>query len=296
MLGHKWEPAEGTIVEVQSKQPHRLSEMMHAEHHYVIEVRMPTGAMIRGAVIEKSLAAHVVGQVVKVEVHSKNNEIRLDPNARVDSVSGMLGMAVQMRNQAAGVAGGGAGGLLGALGAGPVTPGVHMIDASSGQEIQVGGAQGAELQQLAQAMMSGDPAARQAAIERVRQIKADRTGQAAAQPTGSSTFDPIGPASTAGGFNDPVRETLSQPAAATPYSQPAAATPYSQPTPPSPYSQVTPPTSFGSPSAFGSFGDGGGAGAGGSQERIAKLQQLFDKGILTESEFQTQRQQVLNGG
>jgi len=48
---------------------------MHPELTYVIEVRMPTGANIRGAVIEKSLAAHVVGQVVKVEVHSKNNEI-----------------------------------------------------------------------------------------------------------------------------------------------------------------------------------------------------------------------------
>jgi Short C-terminal domain len=304
MLGHKWEPAEGTIVEAQTLPGHRhgIEAALHAEHRYVIEVRKPTGETIRGTVTEKSMRAHVVGQTVRVEVHGKNNEIRLDPNARTNAVSDMMNMAEQMRGAAGGMGATGAvgaAGLAGALGAmlgGTGAPSVHVIG-PGGQELPLGALQGAgEVGGLAQAMMSGDPAARQAAIDRLRQIKAQAHGESAGQ-TGQpapSTFDDIGPANTAGTFGDPVRETFSQPPAPSPYSQPAAPSSFSQSTTPSSFGQVTPPTSFGSPSAFDSFG--GGAAAGSSQERIAKLQQLLDKGILTESEFQTQRQQVLNGG
>ena len=307
MLGHKWEPAEGTIVEAQTLSGHRhgIEAALHAEHRYVIEVRKPTGETIRGTVTEKSMRAHVVGQTVRVEVHGKNNEIRLDPNARIDSVREMVNMAEQMRGAAGGMgatgaAGAvGAAGLAGALGAvlgGTGAPSVHVIG-PGGQELPLGAIQGsAEVGGLAQAMMSGDPAARQAAIDLLRQIKAQVHEQSAGQ-TGQpapSTFDDIGPASTAGTFGDPVHETFSQPPAPSPYNQPTAPSSFSQPSAPSSFGQVTPPTSFGSPSSFDSFG--GGAGAGSSQERVAKLQQLLDKGILTESEFQTQRQQVLNGG
>src|ERR1022692_1440403 len=202
MRGHEyWEPAQGAIVRVETKQPHRRSDAMHPEHHYVIDVRLSSGSIIRGTAKEKSATARSVGLRVQVEVHPKNNEIRLDPNSSPDVTGGMVNadglvnMADQIRAATAGIAAGGSGiaamdglsgaiGAIGALGALAGQPGVHIIDAS-GQEVQLGTAQGQELQQLAQAMMSGDPAARQAAVERIRQIKAERAGRAAPRPAPS---------------------------------------------------------------------------------------------------------------
>jgi len=315
MLGHKWESFEGTIVDVQTSpgHGHGMTAALHPEHTYVIEVRKPTGELIRGTVTEKSMFAHAVGQQVRVEVHSKNNEFRLDPSTRTVSIRGTVNMADQIRSAADGMAAGGmtaggmaAGGtvggaaglagLLGALGAaqgGQITSSVHVVNAS-GQEIHLDAGQGAEISGLAQAMLSGDPAARQAAIERLRQIKAQAAGQAAAQtgtgdvgfsgPAAPTTFDPIGPASTAGTFGDPVQNS---------FGQPAAPGSYSQATPPDPYCQMNSPASFGAPSAFDPFS--GGAGQGTVEDRMAKLQQLYDKGILTESEYQAKRQQIING-
>jgi hypothetical protein len=309
MRGHEyWEPAQGTIVRVETKQPHRRSDAMHPEHHYVIDVRLSSGSIIRGTAKEKSATARSVGLRVQVEVHPKNNEIRLDPNSSPDVTGGMVNadglvnMADQIRAATAGIAAGGSGiaamdglsgaiGAIGALGALAGQPGVHIIDAS-GQEVQLGTAQGQELQQLAQAMMSGDPAARQAAVERIRQIKAERAGRAAPPTAAASTFDPLGPASTAGTFGQPAQNTFGQPAQNT-FGQPAQNT-FGQPTTPSPYGQVTPPVSFGPPAAFDSLSPG--AGEGSAEQRLARLQQLLDKGILTESEYTTLRQQILNGG
>ena len=45
--------------------------------------------------------------------------------------------------------------------------------------------------------------------------------------------------------------------------------------------------------SFSSFDTG--AGEGSVEQRIARLAQLLDKGILTESEFEAQRQQVIDG-
>ena len=61
MLGHKWEPAQGTIVEAQSEPMAGLGigAAMQAEHRYVVEVRKPTGEVIRGNVTEKGPYATV---------------------------------------------------------------------------------------------------------------------------------------------------------------------------------------------------------------------------------------------
>src|ERR1022692_2850979 len=305
MRGHEyWEPAQGAIVRVETKQPHRRSDAMHPEHHYVIDVRLSSGSIIRGTAKEKSATARSVGLRVQVEVHPKNNEIRLDPNSSPDVTGGMVNadglvnMADQIRAATAGIAAGGSGiaamdglsgaiGAIGALGALAGQPGVHIIDAS-GQEVQLGTAQGQELQQLAQAMMSGDPAARQAAVERIRQIKAERAGRAAPPTAAASTFDPLGPASTAGTFGQPAQNTFGQPVQDAAFGQPAqntfgqpAQNTFGQPTTPSPYGQVTPPVSFGPPAAFDSLSPG--AGEGSAEQRLARLQQLLAKGILTES-------------
>jgi hypothetical protein len=316
MRGHEhrgndyWEPAQGMIARVETRQSRRKSDAT-PEHHYVVDVRLASGSMIRGTVIEQSQVARAVGHTVPVEVHPKNNEIRLDLNSNSSAMTTLAGETVNMPDQIRGMAtgievtGSGAAGLgglsslLGGLGAAGITPGVHMIDASSGQEIQLGAAQGQELQQLAQAMMSGDPAARQAAVERIRQIKAQQAGQAAPPADAASTFDPIGPASTAGTYGQPAQNAYGQPvqdaafgqSVQDTFGQPTAGSPYGQVTP-SPYGQAAAPTSFGAPSAFDSFNPG--AGEGTADQRLARLQQLLDKGILTESEYATLRQQILN--
>jgi hypothetical protein len=44
---------------------------------------------------------------------------------------------------------------------------------------------------------------------------------------------------------------------------------------------------------FSTFG--GGAGQGTAEHRLATLQQLLDKGMLTQSEYETKRQQIIDG-
>jgi hypothetical protein len=159
---------------------------------------------------------------------------------------------------------------------------------------------------LAQSIRSGDPAARQAAIDRLHQLRDQARQQAAEQrhlagsgpipaaegfsgSSGPSTFDEIGaprhiPAPSAGAFGEPAAA----------FGEPAGSFSFGQPATPSPYQQVSPPMPGSTPASFGSFNTGSGEGT--VEQRIAKLQQLHDKGILTESEFEAQRQQVINGG
>ena len=69
-----------------------IGAAMQAEYRYVVEVRKPTGEVIRGKVTEKGPYALAVGTVIGVEVHAKTGEIRFDPNAQTYSVAGMLTM------------------------------------------------------------------------------------------------------------------------------------------------------------------------------------------------------------
>jgi hypothetical protein len=243
MLGHKWESARGTIVEAHSRPAsgHSLGAAQYPECRYVIEVRKPTGAVIRGEVTERSVFLHAVGTTIGVEVHAKTGEIRLDPDAVADPVRGMPTMAD------------------------------HVIG-PGGQELPVHMEPG-EIGNLAQAVRSGDSAARQAAIDRLRELRdhaRDRAAQQQAAP-GTAIGEPVGFSS------------FSEPAGFSSFSEPAGFAPISQPAPVSPY----PP----SVSSFGAFDTSGGQGT--KDERIARLQQLLDKGILTESEFGAQRQQIL---
>ena len=371
MLGHKWERAQGVVVEAQTGPPsgHGVAGAMHPTHQYVIEVRMPSGDVIRNQVTERSFIAHQVGSTVPVEVNAKTNEIRIDPSARVDSVRGLVNMAHQMRDAAAGGALGGLAGVAGIAAAGgfgggnqgpmggmnqdpmggmnqdpmggmnqdpmnqgpmggmnqtPAGGASMQVTGPGGQQVPVA-MQPNEIRNLAQAMMSGDAASRQAAMERIRQIKQQVQQQAGLQPgmgqrgmgqpggapggpapvegfsgsSGPSTFDDIGtprtPASTGGPVPSQAGSGFGSFGGPTGSNQPGG---FGQPTSfgssggtgssggPDPY---RPPA----PSSFGSFDHG--AGQGTQQERLAKLQQLLDKGILTESEYQAQRQQVING-
>jgi hypothetical protein len=243
MLGHKWESAHGTIVEAHSgpASGHGPGAAQHPEHRYVIEVRKLTGAVIRGEVTEKNALAQAVGTTIGVEVHTKTGEIRLDPNARAESVSGLP------------------------------NPADHVIG-PGGQELPVHMEPG-EISNLARAKSSGDPAARQAAIDRLRELRdhaRDRAAQQQAAP-GTAVGEPAGFSS------------FQEPAGFSSFQEPAGFAPVSQPAPVSPYSPGT--------SAFVAFDTSGGQGT--KDERIARLQHLLDKGILTESEFGAQRQQIL---
>jgi len=277
MLGHKWEAAQGVIVEARTGPPagRGLSAALHPAHEYVIEVRKPTGDVVRGTVIEKSMVPRQVGETASVEVHSKTNEMRMDPNApRMTSIRDMM----TMTQQGPGAAGPGAalGGMPGLAGLASALGAAHTGGASihvrgpGGQEIPVN-MQSEEIRNLAQAMMSGDPAAKQAAIERIRQIKAEVQQQAAA---GMRTGEPAG-------FGD-----AGAPGESAGFGSGSG---FGQPLSPDPYRPVSPP----SQSTFGSFDTG--AGQGTKEERLTRLRQLLDKGILTESEYEAQRQQVLNG-
>jgi hypothetical protein len=247
MLGHKWESARGTIVEAHSRPAsgHSLGAAQYPECRYVIEVRKPTGAVIRGEVTERSVFLHAVGTTIGVEVHAKTGEIRLDPDAVADPVRGMPTMAD------------------------------HVIG-PGGQELPVHMEPG-EIGNLAQSVRSGDPAARQAAIDRLRELRDHARDRAAQQQAGG------GPTSPAAGFSEEPVGFSEEPVGFSSFSEPAGFAPVSQPSPVSPYSP--------SMSSFGAFDTSGGQGT--KDERIARLQQLLDKGILTESEFGAQRQQIL---
>ena len=317
MLGHKWESAQGTIIQAQTGPPsgQGTATAMHPVHEYLIEVRKPSGELIRGTVTEKSMFQYPVGSTIGVEVHSKTNEIRFDPSARVDSIRGMVHMAQQMRGAAA------AGTVMGVTGLGG--PGqVHIAGESmhvigpGGQQVPVTGTQGEEIRSLVQAMMAGDPAAKQAAAARIRELKDQLRQQAmdrqdhqpgsagatgAPRPTEGFSGSP-GPV----GFND-----LGSPRS--PGSQGSSGSTGGS----GGYGAFGEPAAFGQPAAFGPtggsgqpgpdpFGTGGaatssfgsfdtGAGQGSRDQRLGRLKQLLDKGILTESEYETQRQQVLNG-
>lgn len=226
MLGNKWDQAQGTIVDAQTgpRTGRGMGAAMQVEHRYVIEVRRPTGEVIRGTAIDTSPGGYAVGTVIGVQVHSTSGEIRLDPSRQVVSVSAMINTIDQMA---------GLGGPIGPYSHGPSAGNVLRILGPGGQELPVQMDRG-EISRLAQAIRSGDAATKQAAMNQLRDIRDRARAQAAGQP----------------GYPSPV-----------------------------------PPA--------GAFGSGG--GPGGAEERLAQIKQLLDKGILSESEYQAKRQQIIDG-
>jgi hypothetical protein len=273
--GHQWQPAEGTIVDVRSR---------HHEHHYTIDFRTDSGVLHRRTVKHKSPAAYAIGTRVRVEI-DQDNEIRFDPNAPGgDPVIATMTMSDQIREASAafdrpGVSGpsfgefggagfGGAGfggaGFGGAGFGGAGFGGAGFGGAGfggAGFAASVIGPDGqqlpfdpAEISQLTQAVMSGAQAARHAAIQRLHQIRAEALGRTSGQQFGPGAMD------SAGGFGS------------------------------SSFDQISPAMSDGSIADFAAHGTDGRATV---EERLAKLQQLLSQGILTESEYETQRQRVI---
>jgi hypothetical protein len=286
LRGHQWEPAEGTIVDVQSR---------HHEHHYTIDVRTDRGVLVRRTVKHRSPAAYAIGTKVRVEI-DQDNEIRFDQNSPGgDPVIATMTMSDQIREASAafdspgvggpnfggfgspggagfggaGFGGAGFGGAgFGGVGAGAAGGLAGLIGELAGLRGSFGGVSGettasvigpdgqqlpfdaSEMSQLTQALMSGDQAARHAAIQRLHQIRAEALGRMSGQQFGS---DAIGTGS---------------------------------------FDQISSPPSDGSASGFDAFGTDN---RGTVEERLAKLQQLLSQGILTQSEYEAQRQRIIDG-
>jgi len=120
MLGHHWEPAQATTVQVR----HNVSgHGAHREHHYLVRLDAPPGNRAAGHhwVTERSEFPRQIGETVAIEVNAKANEVRMD-SGRSQPPSGVVDMAQQIREgQAAFSAGpggfpGGPGGMPGAAG------------------------------------------------------------------------------------------------------------------------------------------------------------------------------------
>lgn len=230
MLGNKWESAQGTIVDSQTLPGSgRGLGAMQVEHRYVIEVRRPTGEVIRGTVTDKSPGGYGVGTVIGVEVHTKSGEMRLDPSQQVISVSAMMNAAGQMP---------GLGGPVGPYSHGAPGGNVLHVLGPGGQDLSIQFDPG-QIAGLAQAIRSGDPAARQAAMNQLRVLRDQARGQVAAQPGAGPAFPGGAPAAPGG----PV----------------------------------------------------GASGQGGAEHRLAMIKQLLDNGMISESEYQAKRQQIIDG-
>jgi hypothetical protein len=257
MLGNKWEQAQGTIVDAQTgpRTGRGVGAAMQVEHRYVVEVRQPTGEVIRGTVIDTSPGGYAAGTVIGVQVHTKSGEMRLDPNQQVVSVSAMINTMDQLA---------GLGGPIGPYSHGPSAGNVLRILGPGGQELPVQMDPG-EISRLAQAIRSGDPATKQAAMNQLRDMRDRARAQVAGQLGGG-----LAPGASVAAFG-----------AGAGFFQPGQPAQPGQPGYPSP------------PPPVGAFDRGGGAGS--AEERLAQIKQLLDKGILSESEYQAKRQQIIDG-
>ncbi len=190
MRGHQWNSAEGTIVDFESRRH---------EHTYTIDAWNGRGIHVRGTVRHKSPAAYPVGSTVRIEI-DEHNQMRFDPSAPGgDPLISTMSMTDQIAEAAAafdqpsasrgpdfGTARGGRGGRGSVImtsgeatihfdrgASDPGNTNAHVIG-PDGQHVPI---DPAEVAQLTQAMLSGDVAAKQAAIERLHQIGATSAGQ-----------------------------------------------------------------------------------------------------------------------
>jgi hypothetical protein len=81
MIGHKWEPAEGTIVNSHSEQMELPGvHGMHWVAVHEIDVRTQDGDQGRARVPSREYTSLHPGTVVRLEINAKTGEIRLHPH------------------------------------------------------------------------------------------------------------------------------------------------------------------------------------------------------------------------
>jgi hypothetical protein len=82
MFGHNWEPAEGTIVDSRITRYVPIGQGFNEMpvHEFIVDVRPADGQVFRTTIEEPTgkVVPPDVGDVVRVEVDSKNKKVRFD--------------------------------------------------------------------------------------------------------------------------------------------------------------------------------------------------------------------------
>jgi hypothetical protein len=314
VFGHKWEPANGTIVGSVAEQ--RAIDGQHGLHEvrvYTIDIRKSGGQHQRVTVpappnLQGELPA---GTAVRLQVHGKTGEVRFDPDniairVNVSSVRDAVHLARELRTEMSG-------GAFGAAVQQFAQMAQQQAAAHPGGTPEVHRMTAAQAQEMMQQLMAG-ATSREDAQEKIRQWRADLAAQAKAARSGGTGMS--------GGHAPAPPPVLYAPAAPEGFSSAGPAT-FQQVTPAAPPVPVTPAT-FGSPASFGPVtpastfpgpaspanpfdvggqfgpqpfpprspaGSFGGFGESKS-DRIAALQDQRDRGQLTQQQYETLRQQI----
>ena len=263
MLGHDWQPAEGTCVD----------ETWEGGQKWIMDVRPANGAPpFRTEVphpgMDGDFRGPSLGQTCKMLCDVKKQKAKFDTSDPSLSRRNHLRARAQQ--------------LQAELGAAPGTmpgqPGVTVFQVGPTSHHAINPADAAP---LLDAILSGDIQGRRAAIEALKQARRDRTGTAAAPFAGPGQPAPFGQTEQG------------------PFSAQSATGPFSAQTSPAPYSATPQPAVFGSqpqPAVFGAPFQGEQdplQPVGDPAERLARLQALHDQGLVTYAEFQAQRQRII---
>jgi Short C-terminal domain len=186
MVGHKWEPAEGTIIHSNYERMELPGKHgMHLVPVYEIDVRAADGTTGRERVPSAEYPALRPGTIVRLEISAKTGEIRLHPHRAkliigyspgvglTDDFTAAAPLTISVTN--AGPAGAGLGQFFG--GSFPGNTEVHVV----------GGLGGADAAEILRTVLSGDPADRAAAKEQLRHLAQDG---GAGSPAGATTPSP----------------------------------------------------------------------------------------------------------
>ncbi len=168
MIGHRWQAAEGTVVATRTEQmqlPGRPG--MHWVNVHDVDVRAPDGEQGRARVLDPDSDTLPPGTVVRLEINDKTGEIRLNPHRDKRIIS------------------------LGHGGTGPGDfnpPGARRMPTvtmtgpgganfaqlfANGPPVMIGGTDASD---ILRTVMSGDPAERAAAKDRLRELAQSQGG------------------------------------------------------------------------------------------------------------------------
>ena len=273
MLGHNWEPAEGTCIDYRWKGEHEV---------WLMEVRPQNDPAFRVEVGHPGMGSDFkgpyAGQACRMEVDVKKQKAKFDTTD--PTLSHKAHRAAEQARYAAeltaapGSAPAGQnlvlGGLLGGLMA-------KMTEAGAGSaSYQV--VSGADAAPMLNAILSGDPQERLAAIRALKHAQHEQLQH---------------PGGTPAPFTDPGTGVGAGMGTAAPFSGGSAA-PFSEPAAPfsggsaAPFSGSAAPFS-GSNAPFGEAE----APSADPTERLARLQALHDQGLVSLAEYTAQRQRII---
>ena len=184
MVGHKWEPAEGTIINSNYERMELPGKHgMHLVPVYEIDVRAADGTTGRERVPSAEYPALRPGTIVRLEISAKTGEIRLHPHRAQLIIGYSPGVGLTDDFTAAAPL------TISVTNAGPAGTEQFFGGSFPGNtEVHVvGGLGGANAAEILRTVLSGDPADRAAAKEQLRHLAQDG---GAASPAGATTPNP----------------------------------------------------------------------------------------------------------